>query len=180
METIRKQGERLVRDTQAGDEIVAIPVDRDTRRRCFVTARRYACHLFDHFMRSPGVFEIRRQTIEEAAAERTRRAGEVLTSLLSAADTLRLPAAHILYKKKCFTQAGEWQCGKPHEHVRLITAAPRDKVSRRLKTCSRAFKTILDAAGHASWPVRDQSSIPLELREAHARLEKKGDRKSVV
>ena len=174
-DNIRHHGQLLSRGTPDNqvlppDEIIAIPVDRDLRRRCFASKRAYTYRFFKHFCNAPEVYERCTIDIDEARLRRTALASLHLPGCGSVA-ALELPYAYLLYKCKCFAPNGAWQCNREHEHERPIIAAPFDQISAKVKRGARAFLVALQAVGLVSNPIKRQARLGEELTDLHSRLE---------
>lgn len=149
-------------------DIVLVPMDRDTKRRCATTVAGYCHRLVGHFSRCPSVYNpVVDTTVEEAEIQRTESAKNIFGRRIKVKPGLRMPSAYLLPKAKCFMDGSlTWNCTKQHEHDRCIVSAPRDAVSHRLRLAARAIAVVSRAVGLYSTAVARQSHLPHELAEA--------------
>ena len=156
------------------ERLVAAPVVRDIRRRVFCSRAGYCFRLFSAFEGNPTTYIRQSISVAEATANRTAAAKECFaTAKLALASELALPMAYYLPKSKCFGGDGgaKFQCDRPHEHERIIIAAPTDGINRFMRKAARALSAVAKASGLHSLSVRKLNEAVREIEEANGRLD---------
>ena len=94
------------------------------------------------------------------------------TAKLALASELALPMEYYLPKSKCFggDDGAKFQCDRPHEHERIIIAAPTDGVNRFMRRAARALSAVAKASGLHSLSVRRLNEAVRAIEEANGRL----------
>ena len=151
---------------------MAVPVDRDIKRRAFCLKKGYQFRLLRVFQSSGAVYAPTDFSVEAAIEQRKTKAAAHFPGSFCRNPDQRpsMSCGYILPKAKCFSASGEWTCTRPHEHDRVIVAAPRDRITRVLADGARALAAAVGAAGLASWPVSNQACLRSELESTHSAL----------
>ena len=157
------------------DGVVAVPVDRDIRRRVFCSRAGYCYRLFAAIVGNSPTYRREDGTVEAAATERTQAAIKCFDGVrMAPIRQLTLPQAYYLPKSKCFStslDAAGFCCERPHEHERVIVAAPRDPVNAFLRRAARALTAVAKASGLFSISVEKLNNTAKEIAVADDRLD---------
>ena len=152
------------------DEVLALPVDRDLRRRCFCWAPAYHMRLFSALESASTVYKPSALSCKEAGQVRAEAAQLHFKQFGKRKIPQQASRMYLLPKAKCFV-AGKWKCEREHEHYRSIVAAPKDALTRRQSKCARALVVLARSSGMVSFPVRNQHTLTTELVAAHKRIQ---------
>merc|ERR1712023_490602 len=103
---------------------VAVAIDKDPRRRVFMSIEGYHYRMFDEFVRDTKYFTPELTITPEALAKYRQSIAE---EILPAKDVPRSPyrvqnvqRGYHTYKGKCSNDVGHLVCQKSHVHVREI------------------------------------------------------------
>ena len=152
-------------------DVVAVPLDRDLRRRCFIRNTDYVHHLYHAFLSNPTVYALSPLSPTDALEQKALAARCHYAGLAAAsAAGIGLCYAYVLPKAKCFSPFGTWTCARTHEHWRTIVAAPSDCLARKAKLAARCLLLLVRQRGFLSFPVQNQGRLRAELLKNDGKL----------
>jgi hypothetical protein len=159
-------------------DMVAVPLDRDLRRRCFIRNIDYVHHLFHTFLSNATVYALSPLSPADALEQKILAARCHYAGLGAAsAASIGLCYAYVLPKAKCFSPFGTWTCSRTHEHWRTIVAAPPDCLARKSKLAARCLLLLVRQRGFLSFPVQNQARLRDELLKNDGKLRRDSSQK---
>ena len=154
-------------------DTVSVVLDKDPKRRCFMSVRGYSFRLAFGFIYDSVFYKpISKTSGEHVARYKQHILKQHIPEIIDARHTFQasnIAYGYHTYKAKCLGIHG-LTCLKSHAHEREIVSYCANPIRRGLRTCAKAVRLLKRLSGEHAWTLWNQSQFKHVLLGRHIQL----------